>query len=820
MTRSRHKRHTSAPAVIVRRSRADEAASRDTERAQVLTSLRATLREMAGLDASDSAETASALQEAQTALSTLARLTPDILERMPDLGGQLHAVARLADERLRASGYSGGAYTASAPRLDLVREAPTGSSPVASGNAAGWAGMGVSAVRHDAMGVPNADYLRRLATKNPWVQAAITTRKQQIGRADITVMPDDPLAPFDASIQDAAEDLLNYPNEMKDSYRSLVEPVIDDILTLDRGAISKDLDPRGVPHHLYAEDGSTIRIFADWKGEPDKPRYLFVPPGSAPGVVGNQQGIPLYNDQLICIMANAASYRFGLAPTQVLLDTIRGDLAATEKAMALVRDVPPPHLVNIRTSQGSGVAQKTIDTVRTEYERKIAGQREIMFLGADDLQVFPLMFSLKDNQFLEWQVYLARKICACYQISPQQIGITFDINKATSETQQELFEDSGLLPLMLLLEEYLNRELLADFAPKRKRDGRPDMRRLNLRVFYPEISELARMRHAERVIKTVSDSLGGLPLLTPNQAMEMLGREPVPGGNRFWVFTQTNGVIPTPLGYDNDFGDWGSMPTAGDLGAQDPEGGIDEEAHEPQDIEGERPGSKGDTAATTPAIGNESSGTGDAPNLQDADNNPISAGGAAASAAVTPSTRKAHTVARGVSRESVRQRSPQVSAWLLRACDARQPGAAWSAATDSLTRQRSAAIAAHGGYPQRYTSGFTLGDAEGAGEAEGDTDSMPPALLGAGWSGATHTASHTATHTASHTASQADRERGHTGRAPKPIGRILPDAAAAHTLPRKRLEAQSVLAAAVKRVFEDARLRGQRGSRDERAQGA
>lgn len=802
------------PAVIVRRSRDEQADTQDAERTRVLASLRASLVEMAGLGAPSEAadaQTHAAVREAQDALASLTRLTPDVLARMPDLAGQLHEVARLADERLRAGGSgggagggAGGAITRDAPRLDLLREAPTQSTPIASGNAGGWAGMGLTTVRHDAMGVPNADYLRRLATKNPWVQAAITTRKQQIGRADITVTPDDPLAAFDSSIQDAVADLLNYPNEMKDSYRSLIEPVIDDILTLDRGVISKDLDARGVPHHLYVEDGATIRIFADWKGERDQPHYLFVPPGSAPGIAGSQQGVALYNDQLICIMANAASYRFGLAPTQVLLDTIRGDLAATEKAMALVRDVPPPHLVNIKTSAGSGVAQKTIDGIRTEYERRIAGQREIMFLGADDLQVFPLMFSLKDNQFLEWQVYLARKICACYQISPQQIGITFDINKATAETQQDLFEDSGLLPLMLLLEEYFNRELLADFAPIRKSDGRPDMRRLNLRVFYPEVSELARMRHAERVIKTVSNSLGGLPLLTPNQAMEMLGREPMPGGNRFWVFTQTNGVMPTPLGYDQDYGDYGSMPTAGDLGAQDPAGGIDEDAAEPnasQEPKGAT-GATGASAETT--VGNDSTGNGDQPNLSAADDSGASQGqSGSADKGMAPQERARRVPGGPVLTSGVaRQQAPQVPAWLLRACDARKPGTPWSPAMDSLTRQRAARVATHGGYPERYTSGFTLTDDPETDERVNAVEGKPLLRLVA----PTTTKATTTTKAAKATkASEQPKEQQ-----PTPVGQVSAGVAAAHTPPYKQREAQAQLATEVRAVFEAAQKRGQR----------
>jgi len=542
----------------IRTTRARSARNQRPDSALVLAALRDAL---ASTGSAEQESAAHAAESARQAVLQLRQLAPQ-LHAFPELLGEVRYLLAQVDARALALG-------------DLqTKAAPTGSTPVASGGAAGaWAGM--HAKRMDAVGVPNADFLRRLASKNPWVHAAITTRKQQIGRADITVIPADETKPFNVKVQRQVERLLNFPNEYRDSYRSLMEPVLDDILVLDRGCISKSMDARRTPHGLYYEDGSTIKIIADWNGDPAMPRYVYAAPDGI-------RTVPLRNDELICIMANAASYRFGLSPVQVLLDTIRADLAATDKAANLVRDVPPPHLVHLK-----GATQSTINALQRAYEMDVAGKREIMYLGTDgDISVYPLMFSLRDNQFLEWQTYLARKICAVFQISPQQIGITFDINKATAEVQQDITEDAGLIPLLLLLEEFLNRELLADFAPVDK-DGRPTMDALNLRIIYPEVSEISRMLHAERVLKMAQDGLSGLPLLTPNMALKMLGEEPVAGGNTFWVDTK-NGPMPW-LSYDGETGDYGTFATAGDLGAQDPEGGLDDDETQPKDTTQEKP---------------------------------------------------------------------------------------------------------------------------------------------------------------------------------------------------------------------------------------
>jgi hypothetical protein len=65
-------------------------------------------------------------------------------------------------------------------------------------------------------------------------------------------------------------------------------------------------------------------------------------------------------------------------------------------------------------------------------------------------------------QYAEWLDYLVRKICAVYGISPQDLGLTFDINRATSETQMEMTEDRGLRPLLALVQDYFTREIVWD----------------------------------------------------------------------------------------------------------------------------------------------------------------------------------------------------------------------------------------------------------------------------------------------------------------------------------------------------------------------
>lgn len=391
--------------------------------------------------------------------------------------------------------------------------------------------------------VPNADILRAWAEQVEWVRAAINIRREQVGRAAVIVRPIDETKPYDKVAQTKINALLDSPNEYRESLRMLIESVVEDILVLDRGVIEKNMTPTRQPTAMYASDGALFKIYTGWSGNPNEPRYLYEDPIT-------RSKIPLRNDEVIMICANPATYRFGLSPVQVLRKAILADIKATESAMHVVEGKPPQHIVQMPKA-----SRTQLQKVRDTYDQEVAGRRELLFVGGEEtIHLFPLMFSAKDSQWMEWQVYLARKIATIFQISPQQLGITADINKATGEVQLELYEDTGLIPLMLLVEEYLNRELLADFAPTLP-DGRPDFMKLNLQIVFPAVSEADRIMHVERMVAMSKDLLGGsMPSATLNQVLSMRGEEPVDGGDSFWVYTAKNGQVPW-LSYDPNF-DW------------------------------------------------------------------------------------------------------------------------------------------------------------------------------------------------------------------------------------------------------------------------
>lgn len=518
------------------------------------------------------------LRDAYTQFASEVQLSQKLAEERARMSGQpvesvldLRNAGRILDQYPQLVRYLDGLRDREALRqeamntpLDITRANPTGSvRGDTSGMLGGWAGSGIG--KNKPIGVHNVRQLRDWSDHDEWVSAAKAFLCGKVSRADIAVLPLDERRPYNRKALKAMQLLLDQPNELRDEWPFLLYMFVNDYLTLGQGAITKNMTLSGrLPMALYAEDAANIKIYPAWSGDPDEPRYLFEQ-GSY-GLQSNKK--PLRNDECILAFCNPATYRFGLGPVQILADTIEADLRATATALRMVEQKPPGSVVSL-----PGWSQQAISKLRSDYETEIAGRRELLFLGGSNAaQVFPLVFSPKDNQFLEYQQYLVRKISAVFQVSTIDLNLTQDVNRATAQAQQEISDSKGFVPLLLNLETYFNTEIAADFAPKLPY-GRFDLNALNLRIVFPEVSEAARMLHAEKMIKLATEGLVGLPSFTLNQILMLRGEETVPGGNTFWVMT-TNGPMPW-LSYEGKDGDRvdSSLATGGAVGSQDAAGG-------------------------------------------------------------------------------------------------------------------------------------------------------------------------------------------------------------------------------------------------------
>jgi hypothetical protein len=184
-------------------------------------------------------------------------------------------------------------------------------------------------------------------------------------------------------------------------------------------------------------------------------------------------------------------------------------------------------LVNARRVSGSApdgimdMGENARDTqvgqFRSYFEQELSGGQAVLgFWGGTKGAKF-IDFGRKnvDMQYMEWLTYQARKIALVFQMSPQDLGITFDVNRANAEVQQENSEDRGLRTILKKQQDYLTAEVCWDPGW----GGRAN----NIAFRYLAVSDRQTLQKAQ----TKKISLAGMPYESINSARKDMGKEPL-----------------------------------------------------------------------------------------------------------------------------------------------------------------------------------------------------------------------------------------------------------------------------------------------------
>jgi HK97 family phage portal protein len=301
---------------------------------------------------------------------------------------------------------------------------------------------------------PTPVNLRRFA-ETPVVRRAINVIKDRIAAMDWQVRVRRGVGPGDVAFaerkQKALRRMLEEPNAV-DSFRTLVEQVIEDALTGGYGAI--EMEPTGDaerPAMLWAVDGASIRINARWDGQEDSPRYAQALPGQL-----ESSAVELRDDQLMYIRMNPRSFTpFGLGPLEVAFETVNqflsahrfaGKLAANsvaQYALWLNEATPAQHDRLIRWWQDEIEGTGRVPLISTEQKPEV-----LRFAQGTDA-----------DMRLGWQEFLIRMVANAFGLPPLMLGLEADVNQSTAaEMTDEAFR-GAISPLALLLAGHITRDL-------------------------------------------------------------------------------------------------------------------------------------------------------------------------------------------------------------------------------------------------------------------------------------------------------------------------------------------------------------------------
>lgn len=309
---------------------------------------------------------------------------------------------------------------------------------------------------------PTPVNLRRFA-ETPVVRRAINVIKDRVAAMDWQIRLRRGFAQGEGNAPDDPSDVnhrllalrrtLEEPNAV-DSFRTLIEQVIEDALTGGYGAI--EMEPTGDserPAMLWPVDGASIRINPRWDGQPDAPRYAQVMPGQP-----ESNAVQLCDNQLIYVRMNPRSFTpFGLGPLEVAFESVNqflsahrfaGKLAANsvaQYALWLNEATPTQHDRLIRWWQDEIEGTGRVPLISTEQKPEV-----LRFAQGTDADLR-----------LAWQEFLIRMIANAFGLPPLLLGLESDVNRSTAaELADEAFR-GAILPLAQLVAGHITRDLFA-----------------------------------------------------------------------------------------------------------------------------------------------------------------------------------------------------------------------------------------------------------------------------------------------------------------------------------------------------------------------
>jgi phage portal protein BeeE len=233
--------------------------------------------------------------------------------------------------------------------------------------------------------------------------------------------------------------------------------LLRDLLIFDAGSYEISTADYGggvrLPVELGTVAGDTVEIETDYQGIPS--RYW-----QSYNVLHN---VPFELDELAYLMLNPCSWQpYGISPIETAWISIASDLNASKyNSDYFAKNAVPPALLAVM-----GVSDKEFRNVMAQLRNTSSdnphnihafkAQRATDGRAQETFQLVPLsQVSNRDMQYAELIQMCVNRVCMLYRVTPSQIGFTDQmtggIGSGVAETQDNLFQNKGVAPLLRIL---------------------------------------------------------------------------------------------------------------------------------------------------------------------------------------------------------------------------------------------------------------------------------------------------------------------------------------------------------------------------------
>jgi HK97 family phage portal protein len=371
---------------------------------------------------------------------------------------------------------------------------------------------------------------------------------ERVGDADRRRLQDHPLAL-----------MLRQPNPWTTRYR-FIQALVCDFAIYDRAYWLKT--------KITTEANGLVRI----------PPQIVTPEGDnwlTPNgfKVDGTSGTKIYPaDQVVYFRGYGLDKDTGISPLEALRRTLREEFAASEMREQVMRNGARMSGYLERPKDSPEWSDAARNRFRTAWQSQYSGNGP----GAggtpileDGMQFKPVSQTARDLQYIESRKLTREEVAAAYFIPPPMIGILDNATFSNISEQHKMLYQDTLAPILVMIEEEIELQLLKDFEPQPAR-------------FYVEFNMREKLTGSfEERAAAIAQAVGG-PTMTVNEARALDNRPPIEGGDALIVplnVTQNGDQSPIPaappepaaaaaparrIKSDDDYGDYGQgVPEAG-----------------------------------------------------------------------------------------------------------------------------------------------------------------------------------------------------------------------------------------------------------------
>lgn len=308
-----------------------------------------------------------------------------------------------------------------------------------------------------------------------WVHSCIATILDEVSSLEWDIIPDEEIEYEDVEDEiNYVKKWLKYPNKNGETFNELLRALIKDILELDAGVLVKVFTMESYDWDTFEETSGApilkplgqreltelyVRDGASFLKEVDKFGFRF-------GYWQYSYQIPAhpmwFNDsEITYVSKNPRSMSpYGYAPTQAILDIIKSLHYSTLYNKRYFEESPIPDGALSMLDTNQVEMQNFINWWNTEF----VGSPHKLAIINKDLKWQPFNVSQRELEFLETQEWYYKMVIAAFGLTPSELGLTEDLNKATSATQAELSKRKGIRPLLKVLENAINQDVIPEFG--------------------------------------------------------------------------------------------------------------------------------------------------------------------------------------------------------------------------------------------------------------------------------------------------------------------------------------------------------------------